>query len=246
MERHHIEYSKEKRSLQDKFEREYFSIHSKLQDKNKDLEKQKHLLHESKVRRRKEVALAQVSKNKFVNEMAMMDEWLNKMAEEVLDAKRATNMAMTKARDNKNLAENHLTKLNQLKTLVKDVKDDLADKSHLRNKLENMGITCQEIRKERLIGRCCEQSHWPLHICILVCELLCNGVPPACVRETLQTTSSYFTGSVVTKLPSVSYMRECRTVLQILNDLLGAYKLRMNSTWNQLRTNGNTRRQIGF
>ena len=58
MVRHRIEYSKEKRALQDKFERKYLSLHSKLQDNNKDLEKQKHLLHESKVRRHKEVALA--------------------------------------------------------------------------------------------------------------------------------------------------------------------------------------------
>ena len=72
-ERHQIEYSKEKRALQDKFEREYLSFHSKLQDKNKDLEKQKHILHESKVLRRKDVALALVSKNKVVNEMALMD-----------------------------------------------------------------------------------------------------------------------------------------------------------------------------
>ena len=53
-------------------------------------------------------------------------------------------------------------------------------------------------------------------------------MPSACVRETLLTTSAYFTGSVVTNFPSVSYVRECRTVLQILNDLLGAYKLGIN------------------
>ena len=82
-ERHQIEYSKEKRALKDKFEREYLSLHSKIQDKNKYLDKQKHLLHKSKVWRQKEVALAQVLKNKFVSKMALMDEWLNNMAEEV-------------------------------------------------------------------------------------------------------------------------------------------------------------------
>ena len=76
-ERHQIEYYKEKRALKDKFERKYLSLQSKLQDKNKILEKQKQLLHDSKVRRRKEVALAQVLKNKVVNEMALMDKWLN-------------------------------------------------------------------------------------------------------------------------------------------------------------------------
>ena len=41
-------------------------------------------------------------------------------------------------------------------------------------------------------------------------------------------------------------MRECRTVLQILSDLLGAYKLVMNDTWNQMCTDGTNRQQIGF
>ena len=52
-ERHQIGYSKEKRALKDKFERKYLLLHSNLQDKNKDLEKQKYLLHDSKVRRQK-------------------------------------------------------------------------------------------------------------------------------------------------------------------------------------------------
>ena len=95
---------------------------------------------------------------------------------------------MRKARDDTKLAANRLTKLKELKTHVKEVKDDLADESHLHENLERMGIIIREIKKERLIGRCGGQSHWPLHICMLVCELLCNGVPPACVRETLQTT----------------------------------------------------------
>ena len=110
-ERHQIEYSKEKRALKDKFEREYLLIHSKLQNENKDLEKQKHLLHESKVRRWKEVELAQVSKNKVVNDMALMDEWMNKMEEEVSDTNRVTKTVMRKSRDNTNLAENCFTKL---------------------------------------------------------------------------------------------------------------------------------------
>ena len=141
---------------------------------------------------------------------------------------------MRKARDNTKLAANCLTTLKELKTQVKEVKYDLADKSHLRENLEKIGIICQKIQKERLIGHCGGQSHWPLHICMLVCELLCNGVPPTCLRETLQTTSAYFIGSVVTELPSVRYVRECCTVLQILNDLLGAYKLGMDATWKQL------------
>ena len=85
--------------------------------------------------RRKEVALAQVSKNEVVNDMVLMDEWLSNMAEEMSDAKRVTKTAMGKARDDTKLAENCLTKLKELKTQVKEVKDDFADESHLRRNL---------------------------------------------------------------------------------------------------------------
>ena len=44
----------------------------------------------------------------------------------------------------------------------------------------------------------------------------------------------------------MSYVRECRTVIQIWNDLLGAYKLGINATWKKLCTDGTTRRKIGF
>ena len=71
-------------------------------------------------------------------------------------------------------------------------------------------------------------------------------MPPACVRETLQTTSAYFTVSVVNELPYVGYVREFCTVFQIFNDLLGAYKLGMNATWKQLCTDETTRQKIGF
>ena len=66
------------------------------------------------------------------------------------------------------------------------------------------------------------------------------------MRETLQTTSAYFTGSVVTELPSVIYVRKCGTVLQILNDLLFAYKLGLSATGKQLCTDGTTRLKIDF
>ena len=51
-----------------------------------------------------------------------MDEWLNKMAEEALEAKRVTKKAMRKARDDTKLGANRLTKLKELKTQVKEVK----------------------------------------------------------------------------------------------------------------------------
>ena len=45
------------------------------------------------------MALAQVSKNKVVNYMALMDKWLNKMVEEVSDAKRVTKTVIISKRE---------------------------------------------------------------------------------------------------------------------------------------------------
>ena len=88
-----------------------------------------------------------------------MGKWLNKMAEEVSDAKRVTKTAIRKACDDTKLAANRLTKLKELKTQMKEVKDDLADESHLCENLEKMGIIRREIKKERLIGSCGGKSH---------------------------------------------------------------------------------------
>ena len=76
---------------------------------------------------------------------------------------------MRKARDDTKFAANRLTKLKELKTQVKEVKDYLADESHIRENLEKMRIIRREIKKERLIGRCGGQSHWPLQIFMFVC-----------------------------------------------------------------------------
>ena len=63
-------------------------------------------------------------------------------------------------------------------------------------------------------------QRWPLHVIMLVCELICDGVPPARVRATMQTTNAYFTGAESEELPSVSTIRECRAVIQTLNVLM--------------------------
>ena len=81
---------------------------------------------------------------------------------------------------------------------------------------------------------------------MLLCELICDGVPPARVRATIQTTNAYFTGAEADELPSLSTIRECRTVVQTLNDLLAAFKLAGQGKWRQLFTDGTTRRQISF
>ena len=60
------------------------------------------------------------------------------------------------------------------------------------------------------------------------------------------TYNTYFTESEAKELPSVSTIRECRTVIQTLNDFLVAYKLANQDKWHQVFTDGITHSQISF
>ena len=104
----------------------------------------------------------------------------------------------------------------------------------------------REIKKTRRAKRRGGSPTWPLHVIMLVCELLVDGVPPVRVRATIQTTSAYFRGAKSDELPSTSTIRECRTVIQVLNDVLAALKLAQQPSWCQLCTDITKGRQIAF
>ena len=103
-----------------------------------------------------------------------------------------------------------------------------------------------EIKKTQRAKRQGGSTTWPLHVSMLMCQLLVNGVPPARVRATIQTTSAHFRGAEFDKLPSTSTLRECRTVIQVLNGVRAVLKLVQQPSWCQLCTDGTTRRQIAF
>ena len=46
--------------------------------------------------------------------------------------------------------------------------------------------------------------------------------------------------------PSISYVRSCRVIVEVIGETITAIKLTRAATWNQLWTNTTTRRQIPF
>ena len=96
------------------------------------------------------------------------------------------------------------------------------------------------------IGRKGGASRWPVHIVLLICEMLVNGTPPTAVPANLQSTQAAFVGIEAKELPSVNFVRQCRTVLQNLNETLSALRLGRAENWYQLFTDGTSRRQIAF
>ena len=112
--------------------------------------------------------------------------------------------------------------------------------------MKNLNNVQLEIKKERPVGRRGGAKRWPVHIVLLICEMLVNGTNPTAVPANIQTSCAAFTGVEAEELPSVNFVRECRVVLQNLNETLSAFRLGNATSWHQAFTDGTTRRQIAF
>ena len=90
------------------------------------------------------------------------------------------------------------------------------------------------IKRERTAGRHGDSSKWPLHIVLLIYELLVNGTPPYDVAANIQTMSDIITGREVNELTCTNFVRQCRIVVQNLNPTLAALRLGDSDEWHQL------------
>ena len=219
-----------------------------------DLECQRKLLHESKLQRREAVAKEVRRRKEVEREVDDLNQWLEEMADEVQDYRSETRAALVdkskaEAATNKlrQQSRNRLTMLKELKTKLDQAKDDLADESQRRVTLERIYTIRTQIKRHREVGRRGGSGKWPVHVVLLICELLVAGTPPASIPAVIQTSQAAVTGDGVTEAPpSVNFVRECRVVVQNLNEMLAAMRLGDADTWHQLFTDGTTRRQTEF
>ena len=197
---------------------------------------------------------AQVEKRKVVEEtVGDLYEFIDELHAELLASMAAVKEAgkefkfqQTMLNKVKTVAAKRLDLLKSLKIDLDEAKENLAEESHQREALERMRTIQIEIKKERPVGRGGGAKIWPVHIFLLICELLVNGTHPSAVPANVQTTCAAFTGVEAEELPSVNFVRECRVVLQNLNETLSAFRLGDADTWHQVFTDGTTRRQIAF
>ena len=103
-----------------------------------------------------------------------------------------------------------------------------------------------ETKKERPVVRRGGPKHWLVHIVLLICEMLANGTNPMVVPANIQISCSVFIGIEVEELPSENFVRECRIVLQHLNETLFVFRLGNATSWHQVFTDGTTRSQVAF
>ena len=119
------------------------------------------------------------------------------MAEDVKDAKRTANDAVQKTSELSFIMSNILQILKDLKLLIGELKEELADGSQLLENLQRMSTFHLQINREKTIGRQGRYLRYPVHIVMLICEILVNRTPPSAIPANIQTISAAITGSEV-------------------------------------------------
>ncbi len=66
------------------------------------------------------------------------------------------------------------------------------------------------------------------------------------VPSAMQSMYEMLMGEMPKELPSVSFVRSCRVVVEVIGETFAAMKLADAPSWSQLWTDGRTRRQIPF
>ena len=80
-----------------------------------------------------------------------------------------------------------------------------------------------DIKRERQGGRRGGSGKWPVHIVLLIFEILVNGTAPSAVPLNIQTFSVELTVTAACELPSVDFVRKCRVVLHNVNETLSDF-----------------------
>ena len=128
----------------------------------------------------------------------------------------------------------------------------LEKNRELRHSLEEQAsesIKAKEllsIKCKSLVGRKGGGHRWPVKVVQLICELLVDGAPPSTIPGIIFTTSTTMTNEEPKELPSVNFVRGCRIVAQIIRETIAAIKLASIESWEQLFTDGTSRRQVSF
>jgi hypothetical protein len=191
-----------------------------------------------------------------------LEETNNDLRDELKEALYEKNRATRLTSKAKKLASHRLEKWHMERERRRTAEDEVA---HLNKSAMQMNKIIEEYRmvieqsqkskrrlkKEWANDEAAVAAHgggrqWPPWVVQINCELLVNGTSPAAVPTAMQTMYQMLTGDTPDELPCVSFVRSCRVVVEVIGETIAAIKLADAPTWNQLWTDGTTRRQIPF
>ena len=137
------------------------------------------------------------------------------------------------------LATNRLKKIQ----ILQDKNTKLMDTQH--NNQTYVTKDFKKVRKGRSDNKAGGAHVWPIWMLQLVLEMLVNGTPPSAIPLNIKSQAALTTpGVIIEDFPGLGYVRNCRTILRVIGETLTAYRLGKQAEWQQLFTDGTSRRQI--
>ena len=109
----------------------------------------------------------------------------------------------------------------------------------------NEAVPVKEVCKVR--EGCRGNASWPFYVWELIIEQLVNGTPPSSVNSNIVSLIRTFSPTTkISELPSIWTIRRARTVLLVIVQTLAVYRIAKAKKWEQLFTDGTSRRQVSF
>eukprot|EP00956_Cyclotella_meneghiniana_P001704 scaffold1864_cov60-Cyclotella_meneghiniana.AAC.3 len=135
--------------------------------------------------------------------------------------------------------------------VIHELREQLARKTEEAEEFELMSRLAQEdlasfrYHKVKKIGN---PKSWDPIVTQLVIEMLAHQTPPSCISANILSVVKLLIpeAPIIEELPSVRFVRNCRTVLLHLSKTLAAYEIAIQDRFLQLFTDGTTRRQTEF
>ena len=181
-------------AMNSNFDEERAKYHKNINKVKASVQLETHKFHQQEILRRELVAKEVENRKEVLQTVADLRQWVDEMYVKLKEAKYAAKVAMKGKLKSYSAVEKRLHLLTALRVKLTEVQDNLADESHQMAGLEKMQKLQLEIKRERPVGWQGVSLKWPVHIVLLICELLVNGTPPSAVTDNIQTKSAAMTG----------------------------------------------------
>ncbi len=178
------------------------------------------------------------------------------LEDKVKSAKKAKRKAIRLYDKSKEAASRCLDQLQvekEQKSLLKDelthsLKAQQAQENQLteyKAMVETFKSTKQSFTREVKIGHS-RGARWHLWVTKVCCELLVNGSLPLAIPSSIDTLFATLYGKEPKKILLLSYVCQCRVLIQIVSETITAMKLAVCPTWAEIFFDATMQRQVPF
>ena len=193
--------------------------------------------------------LVQMQVDKAIRKESELKSYMLELKEihagQLLKERQAKCVAIKSSKYWKKVATNRSNKITKLHQQSSVLKDELARVTkELDSNLvmtETMTLPTQFELKQ--VGRGGKWQPWVIQY---ICELLVIGTPPASIPSIISTSYQTYYSKEPNEVPQVSFVRQCRVIVQVIGETIAAIKLASAEKWDQLWTDVTTRRQCPF